>query len=148
MNIELMRNCSLDPDGGILGRTGELRPRHPGDPYTVVDIPLLYMLKTLFTYPKPPTRSSLDSSAAIATAATAATDDPAVPTTGEATGEGSTAFPASTITDLQLRALAGLHPGILDAAARQANLPSADTEQEDGRTEYRRMPGGYVRPSP
>ena len=133
---------SLDPDGGVLGSTGDLRPRHSDDPYTVVDIPLFYMLKTLVTYPKPPPRSSVDPSTTGATAGTAAF------TTRQATGGDTEAVAASTVSDLQLRTLAGLNPGILNAAARQANRSTEGTEEEeDGRTEYRRMPGGYTRPS-
>lgn len=143
----LIRSPSLDPDGGVVGNAGDLRSRHPDDPYTVVDIPLLYMLKTLFTYPKPPHSSSLEPSAATPTAATAGSTVPAVPSTGGATRGESDVIPTSTITELQLRALAGLHPGLLNAAARQANLPTEGAEDDDGRTEYRRMPGGYTRPS-
>jgi hypothetical protein len=102
------------------------------------------MLRTLFTYPKPPSISSLEETEPIPTAVVAISTLPAAPTTAGGSADVPT---PSNIADLQLRALAGLDTGLLNAAARQANLPTESTDADDGRTEYRRMPGGYTRPS-
>lgn len=102
------------------------------------------MLRTLFTYPKPPSISSLEETETAPAAIVALSALPAASTT--AGGNAHNARP-SNIADLQLEALAGLDTGLLNAAARQANLPTDGTEADDGRAEYRRMPGGYTRPS-
>jgi hypothetical protein len=127
-----------------LRSTEDLRSRHPDDPYTIVDIPLLFMLRTLFTYPKPPSITSLEQTDSSPTAIVAVSALPAASTTAGGSADVPT---SSNIADLQLRALAGLDTGLLNAAARQANLSTEGTEADDGRTEYRRMPGGYTRPS-
>lgn len=135
---------ATDPDGDVLRDTQHhVRARHPDDPHTVVNIPLLHMLKTILTYPRP---SSVSSVELAASTATELSSDPSNPSTDTARRILPT-VPLSTVTDLQLQALAQLHPGLLNASAREAGLPPGGEEEDDGRADYRRMPGGYTRPS-
>ncbi|KAJ9117193.1 hypothetical protein QFC20_000337 [Naganishia adeliensis] len=133
-----------DPDGDVLRDTQHrVRTRHPDDPYTVVNIPLLHMLKTILTYPRPSSVSSVEPSASTTTGLSS---DPSIPSMDTARRDLPT-VPPSTITDLQLQALAQLHPGLLNASARATASPQSEEEVDDGRADYRRMPGDYTRPT-
>lgn len=133
-----------DPDGDVPRDTPHhIRIRHPDEPYTVVKIPLWNMLKTILTYPRPSSVTSVEPAASMGTLSTSNPSDPVTSTTRS----DQPTVPLSTITDLQLQTLAQLHPGLLDASARAAESPTEGEEEDDGRAEYRRMPGGYTRPS-
>lgn len=133
-----------DPDGDVLRSTqNHMRTRHPDDPYTVVNMPLLHMLRTILTYPRPSSVSSVEPAALTATSISF---EPSNPSTARDRSEQPT-VPLSTITDLQLQALAQLHPGLLHASGREATSATEGEDEDDGRSEYRRMPGGYTRPS-
>ncbi|KAJ9106356.1 hypothetical protein QFC21_001502 [Naganishia friedmannii] len=135
-----------DPDGDVSGDTYEYqRPSSKEEPYTIVDIPIFFMLKTILTYPRPSSVTSLDTSAAAETIATA-----------ERTSTDRTSEPEDipqrrrmssvTSTDLRIQALGGLYPGTTNPAGREQGTADS-SEEEDGRVEYRRMPGGYSRAS-
>lgn len=135
---------ATDPDGDVLRDTQHrVRTRHPDDPYTVVNIPLLHMLKTILTYPRPSSVSSVEPSASTTTGLSS---DPSIPSMDTARRDLPT-VPPSTITDLQLQALAQLHPGLLNASATATASPQSEEEVDDGRADYRRMPGDYTRPT-
>ncbi|KAJ9124357.1 hypothetical protein QFC22_001157 [Naganishia vaughanmartiniae] len=136
-----------DPDGDVSGDTCEYqRSSNKEEPYTIVDIPVLFMLKTIFSYPRPTSIASLDTSATAEAIAT-----PERTSTDRASDTGGiprrSRLSSANSADLRIQALGGFYPGTTNTAAREHGEETGLSDEEDGRDEYRRMPGGYRRPS-
>ncbi|KAJ9104034.1 hypothetical protein QFC19_004168 [Naganishia cerealis] len=135
-----------DPDGDVSdGIYRSHRPSSLEGPYTVVHIPILFMLRTILTYPRPSSVSSLEPPTTAEPIPQAGSESTS--TTTDVTRDPQRSRRTSAADDLRIQALTGLNPGMLNTAAHEHAGGNNSAEQDDSRAEYRRMPGGYSRPS-